>query len=378
MRILFLAWKNECHPLAGGSEVLVDRLASGLHERGHHVTLLCAGPTGDHAYQVLDAGTRLLQYLRDPFVVRRHFGDVDVIVDVANGMAFYSPLWSSTPVVALVNHVHTGMWQEWFPRPVAWAGSTLETKVMPRVYRGSLVVAVSESTSSVLEGLGVPAANIRVVHNGVDVPSTLAPRCEQPLFVGLGRLVPHKRFDLMLRAWARVRPATGGRLVIAGAGPLREQLERGAPPGTDFVGHISDAEKLDLLASAWVLVQPSRLEGWGLVVMEAAACATPTIGFHVPGTRDSVVDGTSGFLVDDEDELVDRWMALAFDAPLRAALGEGARRRSEQFSWFQTIDSFEEVLREAVPSVSGPAPPGANATSSRSGGRARERHRSSR
>lgn len=348
MRILIVSWKDVANPLPGGSEVLVDRLAQGLHERGHDVTLLCGGPVGEHDYAVLDAGSRLGQFFSDPFVARRHFGDVDVVVDVCNGLPFWSPLWSRAPVVSLVNHIHRGMWREWFSPAVAWAGHALETKVMPRVYRKRLVVAVSRSTADDLVRLGLPEHNIRVVHNGVDLHEHAAERAIEPSFVAVGRLVPHKRFDLMLRAWARVRPHTGGTLTVAGEGPLRAELERSAPPGTRFTGHVSDHEKRELLTEAWALVQPSRLEGWGLVVMEAAACATPTIGFDVPGTRDAVVHDETGLLVHTEDELVDAWIALTRDHEHRRVLAKGARRRAEHFSWDRTVGEFEAVLGEAV------------------------------
>ena len=93
MRVLFLAWRDLAHPQAGGSEVLVDRLARGLIDRGHDAAVLCGGPVGARSYPVVDAGGTYSQYLRVPFAYHRHFSDVDLVVDVENGIPFFSPLW---------------------------------------------------------------------------------------------------------------------------------------------------------------------------------------------------------------------------------------------------------------------------------------------
>ena len=174
---------------------------------------------------------------------------------------------------------------------------------MPRLYRSRSVVAVSDSTARALVSLGMPAANITVVHNGVDVADIgerTVSRADEPTFLAVGRLVPHKRFDLLLRAWAKVQPITGGRLLLAGEGPLRDDLAADLPPSTELLGRVTDEERRSLMEAAWFLVQPSRLEGWGLVVMEAAAASTPTLGFWAPGTSDAVVHGESGILVHTE------------------------------------------------------------------------------
>ncbi|MGH9085641.1 MAG: glycosyltransferase [Acidimicrobiales bacterium] len=361
MRVLFLSWRDLGHRLAGGSEVLVDRLAAGLHERGHDVTLLAGGPVREHRYRVVDAGGRFRQYLTDPLVARR-LGPQDVIVDVCNGIPFFSPLWTRTPAVVLVNHVHFGMWREWFSPPVSLLGATVETRVMPLAYRRRLCVAVSDSTARALATLGVPADQIRVVHNGVDQdPDHRPERSATPTFLALGRLVPHKRFDLLLRAWAQVQPRTGGRLVIAGGGPLLEELRASAPPHTEVIGHVTDDEKRALLDEAWLLVQPSRLEGWGLVVMEAAARGTPTLGFWAPGTRDAVDHETTGVLVRTERELVDAWASLANDVEQLDVLAKGAAARAGEFPWERSVGAFEAVLHEAIARLAdrrrGPAAP---------------------
>ena len=124
-----------------------------------------------------------------------------------------------------------------------------------------------------------------------------------------------------------MRPETGGRLVIIGEGPERSKIEAVRAPGLELPGKVSEADKNTLLGQAWLLFHPASLEGWGLAVMEAAAQATPTVGFWSPGVRDSVVHGETGILVDDEDELVSEWIRLARDTRARQQLGSAARAR---------------------------------------------------
>lgn len=348
LKIVFLAWRDLANPLAGGSEVLIDRLASGLTTRGHDVTLVAGGPVADRLYRVVAAGGRYDQYLRAPAIVERQFRDADLVVDVANGMSYLTPLWRRRPSVCLVNHVHTDQWGLWFGPPLAAVGRTLERSVTPRVYHHRLFVAVSQSTADALAGIGVDRDQIRIVPNGVDLQSPTAPKSPTPTFVALGRLVPHKRIDLLLETWARVYPRTGGELIIVGDGPEAPRLRAMAGPGVRFAGQVDEATKQRLLSAAWLLVHPSMLEGWGLVVTEAAAVGTPTLAFDVPGLRDSVADGLSGVLVNDAAALAEQWTALTSDTRRRNQLAAGARRRAAAFSWDNTVDRFLEVGEEAV------------------------------
>jgi len=113
-------------------------------------------------------------------------------------------------------------------------------------------------------------------------------------------------------------------------------------------GWVPVEEKEDLLRRAWLLLHPSEVEGWGLVVMEAAIWETPTIGFDVRGVRDSVADGHSGLLVGSADEMAEAWLKLAADDCARQTLGRNARRRAGEYSWSRTVDGFLDVVREAV------------------------------
>ncbi len=348
MKVLFVAWRDLANKLAGGSEVLIDTLAVGLAERGHEVALLCANPVEPRAYRVEPNGGTVSQYARAPLAYLRHFRDWDLVVDVANGLSFYTPFWRRGPSICFVNHIHTEQWNQWFPRPLAALGKTLEQHAMPAAYRNRLFVAVSPSTASGLEQVGVDRNRIRIIINGTHLPDEVGTESDEPLFVGLGRLVPHKRFDLSIKAWEQVRPHVGGRLVIAGQGPEHDRLRAMAGRGVELPGRISEDDKAALLRHAWLMVHPASHEGWGLVITEAAAYGTPSLAFRVPGLRDSVVDGMSGILVDRPEDLAPTWRRIAADPTLRARLREGARRRAAACTWTSTVDRFEEICEEAV------------------------------
>ncbi|GHE69903.1 glycosyl hydrolase [Streptomyces longispororuber] len=350
-RITFLARRDLDNPAAGGSELLVDRLADGLTREGHQVTLLCGGPAAYRDYRVVSAGGDLGHYLRARSTHRRQVGGSDLLVEVCNGMPYLAPLWHRGPTVCLVNHVHTELWSMRFQGPLAPAarlGRKLEHWALSGAQRGNLLVAVSESTAAALQDLGVERDRIRVVHNGVEEPGPLAERSPEPLFLAMGRLVEYKRVDLLLRLWERVRPVTGGRLVIVGEGPERARLERMAGPDVTFTGHVSEAEKHRLLCAAWLLLHPSAVEGWGLVVTEAATRGTPAIGFDVPGIRDSVEDGVTGLLAHGESSFAAAWCTLALSTERREAFGKAAAERAARFRWANTVRQFRAVAAEAV------------------------------
>jgi glycosyltransferase involved in cell wall biosynthesis len=141
---------------------------------------------------------------------------------------------------------------------------------------------------------------------------------------------------------------TGGELVIAGDGPGRERLRRLAGADVRFTGQVSEEEKHRLLCAAWLLVHPAAMEGWGLVVTEAAARSTPTVGFDVPGLRDSVVDGRTGVLAASPGRFASAWASLALHHSRRIAMGEQARRSATLLRWPGAVDRFADVIEEAI------------------------------
>jgi glycosyltransferase involved in cell wall biosynthesis len=346
--VVFVAWRDLASPRAGGSEVLVDRLAEGMTARGDQVTLLCGGPTAERGYRVVRSGGSYTQFLRAPVTYWRRLRDADLVVEVCNGMPFFSPLWCRRPLICLVNHMHTDLWRLRFPGPVAAAGRFAESRLMPRAHRNNLFLTVSNSTAEALREVGVGEDRIRQICNGVVQPDPLTPRSAQPMFLALGRLTDYKRVDLLLKLWSRVRPVVGGTLVIAGDGPERARIEAMAGPGVVLTGRVTEEEKHRLLCAAWLLLHPALIEGWGIVVAEAAIRGTPAVGFDVPGLRDSVVNGQTGLLVGSEGEFASAWASLTLNHQAREAMGEAARRHAERLHWSLAVEGFARAADDAL------------------------------
>jgi glycosyltransferase involved in cell wall biosynthesis len=348
LRVAFLAWRDLAHPQAGGSEFVVDRLADGLVDRGHDVVLLVGAPAATHRYTTWPIGGTYDQYLRAPLVYHRRVRRADVVVDVENGIPYFAPLWQRAPAVCLVHHVHTAQWGMQFPAPLAAVGRWLEGRGMPRAYRRSQFVAVSESTATGLEELGVDAARVTTIEMGAAPVEVTGGRATEPRYLVLGRLAPHKRVERALTLWPRVRAVTGGTLMIAGDGPELAKLRALASDGVEFAGFVSESRKAEELGAAWVLVHPAHHEGWGTVVMEAAGAGVPTVAYDVPGVRDSVEPSVTGLLASDDDEFVDAWIRIGSDAALRSRMSDAARARAATFTWPRAVDAFEAVLVRAV------------------------------
>ncbi len=114
-----------------------------------------------------------------------------------------------------------------------------------------------------------------------------------------------------------------------------------------FRGQVTEDYKHALLARADVHLMPSRKEGWGLAVMEAAQHGVPTVGYAF-GLQDSVIAGETGVLVQREEEFAQAVRTLVDDPSLRHRLGNAARELAATFSWEKTGARFEELLEAEV------------------------------
>ena len=368
--VLLLCWRDTGHPQGGGSEAYLQRIGAQLAASGIEVTLRTARYPGARRREVIDgmriirAGGRysvyvwaLLAMAVREMAARFGLGSrPDVVVDTQNGLPFLARLVHGRRVVVLVHHCHREQWPVAGP-VLGRLGWFVESTVSPRVNRHNQYVTVSLPSARDLVTLGVDSGRIAVVRNGLDeapAQSLVGPRAPAPRIVVLSRLVPHKQIEDALEAVAQLRPRVPGlHLDIVGDGWWRQRLIDhvrllGICESVTFHGHVDDLTKHHVLQSSWVHLLPSRKEGWGLAVVEAAQHGVPTIGYRSSGgLSDSIVDEVTGILVDTHAELVDRLEELLADPVLRDQLGAKAHTRSGEFSWQQSADAMRGVL-EAV------------------------------
>jgi glycosyltransferase involved in cell wall biosynthesis len=361
--VVFLSWRDTGNPEGGGAERYLEKVAAGLVDRGVRVTVFSAAYAGAAPEEVVDGirfvrrGSKLSVYLEGMrLLATRRFGRVDAVVDVQNGMPFFSALVTRRPVIVLVHHVHREQWPVVYPGLTGRVGWWIESRFAPYLYRRKQYVTVSRATREELRGLGVRGPRVAVVHNGTDpVVSVDASKTAHPSLCVVGRLVPHKQVEHAVDAALELRAEFPDlRLRIVGSGwwdaELRRYVhERGAGDAVVFEGHVSEVRKQEIYEESWLMALPSVKEGWGLVVGEAAAHGTPTVAYSgAGGTRESIVHGVSGVLVETAPEFTAAIRDLLRDAERRAALAEGARRHSDRFSWGHSQSAFAHVVASAL------------------------------
>jgi glycosyltransferase involved in cell wall biosynthesis len=361
--VVLFNWRDTQNPEGGGSERYVEAMARGLVRHGARATIFCAAHGRAPADEVVDGvrfvrrGDHLAVYVIGMLrLFLGRFGKVDLVVDVQNGLPFFTRLATRAPVVVLVHHVHREQWPVVYPGLMGRVGWWIERALAPRLYRSSQYVAVSRATRTELITLGVGRERIAVVHNGTDpAPALEVSRSPAPLLCVLGRLVPHKQVEHAIDAIVSLRADhPDASLVVVGNGWWEESLrtyvaERAAGDAVTFTGHVSEHEKHEILARSWLMLLPSLKEGWGIVIGEAGSHGVPTVAYSsAGGTRESIADGVSGLLVDTPTELTEAVRRLVGDDAERTRLGKGAREMSHTFSWAHSQESFAHVLSDVL------------------------------
>jgi glycosyltransferase involved in cell wall biosynthesis len=372
VNILVVNWQDRANPQAGGAEIHLFEIFGRLAAAGHRVRLVCSGWAGGARHATIDGirvervGGRNSFALLGRGAVRRAIASErpDVLVEDVNKLPLFLTLGTRLPFCAIVPHLFGVTAFEEASWPVAatvWAAE----RPLPRMYRSAGFHAISESTRDDLVARGVPGSRIRVIHPGVDsrhfTPAPGGRRAAPPTFLYVGRLKRYKGIGFAIQALAlarRRRPDL--RLDIAGTGDHRPELERlavrlGLERVVVFHGFASDERKIDLMRSAWAHVFPSPKEGWGITIIEAAACGTPSLASDSPGLRDSVRHGETGFLVPhgDVDALAARMIEVADSPPLVSRLGQRARRFAEGLTWERTAAATERHLQDIIEGSAG-------------------------
>jgi len=343
----------------GGAEVFTREVAKRWVRAGYEVTLFTSEFPNCRRDEVLDgvrvirAGGKYSVYYKAKKYYKKYFSkeSYDVVVDEINTRPFLTPKFvnNGENIVALIHQLAREYWFYETPFPVSYLGYYFLEKRWLRNYVAVPTVTVSKSTKQDLLGLGFE--KVFVVSEGLNFkPLDEVPEKEScPVIAYVGRLKRAKRPDHAIKAFRIVKEKISKtELWIIGDGYFRKDLERIAIEGVKFFSGLSDGERRDLVKRAWVLVNPSVREGWGLNVVEANALGTPCVAYDVAGLRDSVKNGETGVLVESGNVagLADALVRVLEDEGLRFRLSKNALEYAREFSWDKTAEEFMNVLEK--------------------------------
>jgi glycosyltransferase involved in cell wall biosynthesis len=373
MKILVLNWQDRTNPFAGGAETHLHEIFSRIAALGHQVTLYCSSYAGAAPSEILDGmrviregGRNVFNYYA-PYRYKRDFSrqGFDIVIDDVNKIPFFTPLYVREPLLAIAHHLFG---KSIFLEAGALAGLYVygAESLLARAYRRVPFAVVSESARRELTNKGIPPENLTVITNCIS-PDLLqtALRLEQSELNGasefslhdeervrrrfviayFGRLKRYKSVHHLIEAFARIAdefPLAEAHIIGKGdAEPelraIARKLGLNSPERerVRFLGYVPEERKIEMLSSAYCVVNPSLKEGWGIVNIEANACGAPVIAANTPGLRDAVRHGESGLLYEygDIDGLAATLRTLMNDATLHRRLRAGALRFARQFDW---------------------------------------------
>lgn len=362
MRILH--WCDCYPPLRGGTETVVQRLATAMAARGHQVAVatdVTEAGLGDE----VDGGVGVYRFnfrrpllMQDPAAVLRTLKAVsglkqafrpDVIhLHFLGASGFFHLRTSTASVAPLVVTIHGGL---------GGCGEG-ERSVLSALLNGAdWVTGVSQAmvdeARRAAPGIGSRSS---VIYNGDDHPPMVTMPDRPPFILCFGRHVRDKGFDLAISAMPAILARHPDvRLVIASDGPERSALEAqtrelGLANRVEFVGWLGDAELRDTVARATMAIVPSRWgEGFGLVALEAALAGRPVIATDFGGLPEVVIDGEVGLIVKTEDPSAISAAAVRLldDPALAMRLGRAAAVRARaEFSLSAQLDNFTTLYEK--------------------------------
>lgn len=365
-RVLF--WAESFWPFIGGAEIRSARLLRELDRRGFEIRVLTSLRGADlpeeeefHGIPVLRLPFREGLQPADPLAIHRlrkrvrslkdAFAPDLVHLDFVGPSCLFHLLTDdrgAPPTLATVQRAP--------PEEPAGDGSVAERTLASSNWVTYCSEAVRQEWSKWLPELRLRDS---VIENAVDAsgPDPSPVSLDPPHLVCLGRLVAEKGFDLAIEAVRMLRETHPDvRLTVAGDGDRREALEDAVRHGglsddVHFIGWVSPDEVPELLATATVVLVPSRTEAFGLVAAEAAMAGRPVVASDVGGLAGVVEHGRTGILVEPDDAGRLAWAVrrMLEDPEATRRMGREARSAAlDRFSWQVHVDDYERLYRNLM------------------------------
>lgn len=350
------------HPHAGGSELYFYEMAKEWVKKGHEVTWFSPAVHGagkeeiESGIHFIRKGNKASVYLWAAYeYLKRLRHQADIIIDLENGIPFFTPLYSRKKKVLHIHHLHKDQWYREYHFPITQLGRFLEEVLMPKVYKKVKVITLAKSWAEEIEKEGI----------GKEKPMTVAPgitfckykktaKTKFPSLLFLNRVRKYKGIEVLIDAAALLKNIENLKVYVAGEGEDLKRVkkiskEKGLEKKIIFLGRVSEEKKSEFMQKAWIFVNPSFKEGWGIVNIEANYHGTPVIGSDAPGIKDSVKNGQTGLLFEkgNAQDLAQKINALFNNKKLREKMGRNAVKWAENFAWRKKAEEYLNLLKSA-------------------------------
>jgi len=353
MKILFLNRRDIANPSGGGAEIYTHEIARGLVERYKcRVSIFSSSFVSSRGEDIIDGvryirkGNELTVHLWGFLYAVKHRKEFDLIIDEFNGIGFFTFFFSHS--ILLIHQLYKEFWL----RELGLLGKLpfIFEPVMLKGYKNKKAITVSPSTKDDLEHLGFK--DINIVMNAIKQSTSgiFTQKDNIPTLVFLGRLRNTKRPEDAIEIFKRVKEEISGvRLWMIGRGPDEEKLKMLSEgvEGITFWNWVDEEKKMSLLRQSHLLLVPSVREGFGINVIEAASAGTPAIGYDVPGLRDSIRHGETGYLVNSIEDAAFKIIELLKDKSYFEKMSENCINYSKEFSWEQRTKEFWRIICSA-------------------------------
>jgi len=289
-------------------------------------------------------------------------------IDIIHSNAIAGPAgaWlsylSSKKHIMLIHDVYSvepNFWKEWKKQEGNSSFNALLGKLLEKVYvhsRYAAIHTVSEASREDLIKVGVKKP-IYVIHNAIPIKDAKIIQTNPYQFVYVGRLVFYKNLQVVIKALKLLKEKFSEiNLIIIGKGPYRIHLEKlveqyNLQKNVTFMGHVSDEEKNQIIASSQALVFPSLFEGFGLVILEAFMQKKPVLVSDIRPLSDIVEHKKTGLVISpyDENAWATAMEAIIKDSLTAARIGsEGRKEIDEKYSLKHMEEKLEKMYKEIL------------------------------
>lgn len=352
--------------------MLTHEIAKRMVGRGHEVTQFSEQFSGSVSEEEVD-GIRIIRsgsaILRAPHVPvhlaafvwyqRYGHGHFDIIIDEIHGIPFFSSLYCSVPVVALICEVAQELWDATFSYPWNVLGRYVEKQYF-RFYRSVPFLTISESSKNDLIQMGVNPKRITVLPMGINVPKQQdkeSVKETDPTLLFVARLTKAKGVEdaiEVIRILKNQIPRI--KLWIVGSGSseymqeIKEKIDAfGLVESIWLFGLVNETEKFNLMKRAHLLIVPSVKEGWGLTVPEAGWFGTPAVGYRVGGLKDVILHEKTGIVTDSNaSDMAKEVARLLTETGRYKRYSRESRKLSGSYSWDHTSDVVLSLLSSSI------------------------------